>query len=147
MDSRYFFYELGKLVYKIDGAYSEYAKKEKISSPNLLWILYALGDGEEHTQKQICDEWEIPRSTANTIIKSLEDDGFIELAHRVGTRREMTIRLTDRGKAYSDEILNDLYDRERKVFDQLKNPERFLKEMECFTRKLSLLYQDSQANS
>ena len=51
MDEREFFYGLGKLVYRLDGVYDEYGRSFKIGSPNLLWILYALNDGERHSQK------------------------------------------------------------------------------------------------
>ena len=54
MDAKGFFYEFGKLLYRIDGFYDEFAKKSGVK-PNLLWILYALADGKEHSQKEICD--------------------------------------------------------------------------------------------
>ena len=34
-------------------------------------LLYALDDGQMHSQNDICLQWEIPRSTLNTIIKQL----------------------------------------------------------------------------
>ena len=45
--------------------YSEYAKKSEIKE-NEMWILYALNDMKEHSQKEISKTWEIPRSTINT---------------------------------------------------------------------------------
>ncbi|MDE6923640.1 MAG: hypothetical protein K2P59_00050 [Acetatifactor sp.] len=32
-----------------------------------LWLMYALNDGEAHSQKQICEEWGFPRTTLNTV--------------------------------------------------------------------------------
>ena len=126
MDGRTFFNEFGKLVYQIDGAYEDYGKRCNVGSPNLLWILYALNDGARHSQKQICDDWAIPRSTANTIIKDLESKNYVALSQIKGERRELLVSLTARGKEYADGILGDLYEREREIFAQLKDPEALL---------------------
>ena len=126
MDERTFFDRLGKLVYKIDGAYEEYGRSCKIGSPNLLWILYALNDGERHSQKQICEDWDIPRSTANTIIKDLENSGYVSLSQIKGERRELLVSLTPSGKQYADGILSDLYRRERQIYAEIENPEALL---------------------
>ena len=126
MDERIFFYRLGRLVYQIDGVYEEYGKNCKIGSPNLLWILYALNDGERHSQKQICDDWDIPRSTANTIIKDLESKNYISLSQIKGERRELLVSLTPSGKEYADGILSDLYQREKVIYSEIEAPEKLL---------------------
>ena len=76
MNERIFFYKLGKLVYQIDGVYEAYGKSCKLGSPNLLWILYALNDGERHSQKQICDDWDIPRTAGTAHIIDPERQGI-----------------------------------------------------------------------
>lgn len=126
MDERNFFLTLGKLVYRLDGIYDAYGKGFKIGSPNLLWILYALNDGKGHSQKQICDDWAIPRSTANTIIKDLESKNCITLSQIKGERRELLISLTPSGKEYADGVLSDLYGREKKIYGEIENPEALL---------------------
>ena len=120
MNSRKFFYQLGKNLYHIDGFYAEYAKKCNVKE-NLLWILYALNDGEKHSQKEICDTWDLPRSTVNTIMKELESDGYIFLSQIKGEKRELNVQLTDTGKRYAEELLFDLYKIEKGVFDTLSN--------------------------
>ena len=135
MDERTFFHQLGKCVYKIDGAYDEYGRNFKIASSNLLWILYALNDGERHSQKQLCEDWAIPRSTANTIIKDLESKNFVTLSPIEGERRELLILLTPSGKEYADKTLSDLYQREKEIFSELKDPEELLALLEEFTKK------------
>lgn len=126
MDAREFFYELGKLVYRIDGAYEDYGRGCKLNSSNLLWILYALNDGAGHSQKQICDDWAIPRSTANTIVKDLQDKGFVTLAQIKGERRELLVSLTPAGKEYAEGILADLYRRERDIFAGIARPDELI---------------------
>lgn len=144
MNHRAFFYELGKLVYKIDGVYEEYGRSFKIGSPNLLWILYALNDGGRHSQKQICYDWAIPRSTANTIIKDLESKGFVALSQIKGERRELLISLTPSGKEYADGILSDLYKRERTVFSELKDPASTLAVLRELYAKIGTIAADSK---
>ncbi len=125
MDERTFFCRFGKLLYQIDGAYEEYGKICRVGA-NLLWILYALNDGERHSQKQICEDWAIPRSTANTVIKDLESKNYITLSQIKGERRELLVSLTPGGKEYADGILSDLYQREKKIYSEIEAPEEFL---------------------
>ncbi len=136
MDERTFFYALGKLVYQIDGVYEGYGKNCDLGSPNLLWILYALNDGEGHSQKQICEDWDIPRSTANTIIKELENRHMIELTKIKGERRELLVSLTPNGKEYADGILSDLYRREKAIYSEIENPEKILFTLQNLAAKM-----------
>lgn len=120
MESKEFFYHFGKLLYQIDAIYDEFAKKYKVKA-NILWILYSLNDGNEHTQKEISENWSIPKTTLNTLIKELEKDKYIELIPIEGEKRELNIKLTLSGKKYADEILNKIYEIENKVFNLLPN--------------------------
>lgn len=120
MDSKTFFYEFGRSIYKVDGFYAQYAKKREVKE-NLLWILYALNDGKEHSQKEICDSWDLPRSTVNTIMKELETDGYVILSQIKGEKRELNVSLTKKGQLYADTLLKDLYEIENKVFEKLKS--------------------------
>ena len=136
MNERLFFYQLGKLVYQIDGMYEQYGRRCRLGSPNLLWILYALNDNRSHSQKQICDDWAIPRSTANTIIKDLESKKYIVLSQIKGERRELLISLTKKGKEYADGILSDLYDREKMIYSEIEAPEKLLSTLQHFAEKM-----------
>lgn len=133
--SKEFFYRFGKLIYKIDYFYAEVAKKSGVK-PNLMWILYALNDGESHSQKEISISWDIPITTINTIVKELNDDGYVDLIHIPGKRREMNIILTEKGKDYSKNILNDIYEMEEKVFKALGEKVRINDDLEFLLDKL-----------
>ncbi len=139
MDARGFFYQLGKIIYQIDGTYDEYGRNSQIKSPNLLWILYALGDGEKHSQRQICDDWAIPRSTANTIVKDLESKGLIGLSPIKGERRELLISLTSSGKEYADNLLSDLYSREKEIFKTISDADLLLDDLENLATKMQVI--------
>lgn len=133
---REFFYKFGKLIYKIDYFYAEIAKKSNVK-PNLMWILYALNDGKSHSQKEISLSWDIPITTINTIVKELINDGYVDLIHIEGTRREMNIILTDSGKEYSKKVLRDVYLIEEKVYEALGEKIRINDDLEFLLNKLN----------
>ena len=118
MNAKQFFYEFGREFYKIDAYYAAFARRSGVQ-PRLLWVLYALNDGESHTQKEICDTWILPRTTVNTIVKELEAEGYVVLSQIKGKKREMNVTLTKAGKVYADEKLARLYEIENRVFDSL----------------------------
>lgn len=123
MNAKEFFYEFGRSLYKIDTFYAEFAKKKHVKS-TILWVLYALNDGKEHTQKEICDTWELPRTTANTVVKELEADGMVTLSQIKGKKREMLVSLTEAGKQYAEDTLSDLYALESHTFEALNQDAR-----------------------
>lgn len=139
MEAKKFFYDFGKAIYHVDAVYDDFAKASGVTSPTLLWILYALNDGNEHTQREICTDWALPKSTVNTVMMELKQKGFVELVPIKGKRREMTVLLTESGKAYADELLEPIYKKEAEVFMELcaedKQITRLLERMVELLRK------------
>ncbi len=124
MDAKRFFYDFGKAIYHVDAVYEDFAKESGVTSPTLLWILYALNDGREHTQREICVDWELPKSTVNTVMTELKKNEYVELIPIRGKRREMTIVLTQSGKTYAAALLAGIYKKEAEVFRQLDADDR-----------------------
>ena len=122
MNAKSFFYDFGRALYHVDSFYDEFAKKSNVSSA-LLWVLYALNDGNSHTQIEISNDWELPKTTVNTVIKEIQQNGYVELIPIKGKRREMSIVLTKSGKNYADSILSDLYKKEAEVYKTLRSEE------------------------
>ena len=136
MNSREFFYDFGRALYHVDSFYDEFAKQSNVSAA-LLWVLYALGDGNPHTQIEISNDWELPKTTVNTVIKEIQKDGYALLVPIKGTRREMSIVLTESGKKFADNVLSDLYKKEAEVFKSLSSEEQeIVKVLEKLARKL-----------
>lgn len=102
-------------VNRIDGIYERVAVKLGVK-PNLICLLYALDDGSPHSQKQISEDWMLPRTTFNTITKECMKNGYVTLEPIPGKRREMNIILTDSGKAYARKYLDELYRAEEAAF-------------------------------
>ena len=137
MDAKRFFYDFGKALYHVGAAYDAFAKLSGVTSPTLMWILYALNDGAEHTQREICVDWALPKSTVNTVMSELKQNGYVEMVPIKGKRREMTVLLTESGKAYADTLLKDLYETEAEVFRQLDADE--LRVTDCLIKIARLL--------
>ena len=95
-------------LYNIDEVYYVSEKKKRLSDAELC-IMYALDDGQPHSQKEICDEWLVPKTTVNTITKKWEAQGYLTLMPIPGKRREMHIMLTDAGRDYAKEFMSFLY--------------------------------------
>ena len=142
MNSKQFFKQLGMLLYGIDGIYDEYGRKSKITSPNMLWVLYALNDDEKHSQKDICDGWSIPRTTINTIIKDLEQQQMVEMIPIPGKRREKYVKLTEKGKEYADYVLAKLYEKERMIFEKINDPDKFINDLEALYNNVKLIIEE-----
>ena len=141
MECKEFFYKFGKIIYRIDSYYAEFAKKENVKA-NLLWIMYALSDKKPHTQKEICIEWDLPLTTINTIIKDLEKQELVKLVKINGKKREMNIVLTDEGQIFSDKLLQKLFNLEKQVFTKIeKNADNMIMELEEFENELSKIFE------
>lgn len=126
MDEKRYFELFGKALYHIDAIYAEFAKESGIP-PTLIWILYALNDGRTHTQKDICYDWSLPKSTVNTLIMDLKRKGYVDLIKVKGMRRDMEIVLTKKGQDFADIVLTDIYKKENEVFTKLDfNTEVFI---------------------
>ena len=122
MNSRSFFYDFGRALYHVDSCYDEFAKQSNVSSA-LLWVLYALNDGNSHTQIEISNDWELPKTTVNTVIKEIQKNGYVNLIPIKGKRREKSMVLTENGKKYADMVLADLYKKEAEVYKALSSDE------------------------
>ena len=122
MNSRSFFYDFGRALYHVDSFYDEFAKKSNVSSA-LLWVLYALNDGNSHTQIEISNDWELPKTTVNTVIKEIQKNGYVDLIPIKGKRRVMSIVLTESGQQSVDMVRADLYKKEAEEYKALSSEE------------------------
>lgn len=121
---------------KIDGLYYRAARRYGVKGSTLT-LLYALDDGEPHSQKQICDEWLIPRTTINTIVKECVKDGTITLLCEKHSK-EKTIVITPTGHACARRMLQGVYDTECSALAQTESrfSDEFVTALEQFTRNL-----------
>ncbi len=125
-------YRLMVAINKIDGSYYLCARKLGVKE-NTLALLYALGDGLPHSQKQISEDWLIPKTTINTIVKELADAGYLSLLATEDSR-EKTIRLTESGNDYAQKLLDRIYAVEQEALRRTlqKFPPEFVDAFDCF---------------
>ncbi|PJG85577.1 MarR family winged helix-turn-helix transcriptional regulator [Conservatibacter flavescens] len=69
-------------------------------------VLYSLATAEngQCTQKQICEEWWVPKQTVFNICKDYKEKGWIEFSESSTDKRERIMRLTEMGKAQAEPI-------------------------------------------
>ena len=134
-------------LYNIDEAYYASEKKKRLSDAELC-IMYALDDGQPHSQKEICEEWLVPKTTVNTITKKWEAQGYLTLAAIPGKRREMQITLTDSGKAYAKEFMAFVYRAEDKALAKTldKYSDTFIEALEFFGASLKEAFEEDIKN-
>lgn len=136
-DIRYTAKRLIRALCNIDKTYYLSEKKRRLSDAELC-MMYALDDGDPHSQKEIAEEWLVPKTTINTITKRWENEGLIVQIPIHGKRREMQITLTEAGKAYAKGFLSFIYEAEdtalRKTLERY--PDTFIEALEYFGESL-----------
>ena len=134
-------------LYNIDEVYYVSEKKKRLSDAELC-IMYALDDGQPHSQKEICDEWLVPKTTVNTITKKWEAQGYLTLTPIPGKRREMHIILTDAGRDYAKSFMGFLYRAEdiamKKTIE--KYSDEFIEAIEFFGASLKEAFDEEVKN-
>lgn len=97
---------------KIDEAYYKALRTLGIKD-NAFVLFYAIADGKSYSQKRICDEWSVPRTTLNTIVQEYVEKGYIRLLST--GHKEKEIVLTHKGKVFAEEILTPIFAAEEKA--------------------------------
>lgn len=112
--------QLNTCICKMTELCRTWAKRHGMSC-NTMMTLYALGQSRKCTQKQIADEWLIPKQTVNTVIKELERLGYISFEPLPGSKQKV-VCLTESGRAYADSCLHELYEIESSALRSLGQP-------------------------
>lgn len=116
--------ELDVLYQKVDKVYYELARGCGLSEA-AYWIMYALEvSGGSATQARIAGEFSYSRQTVNSALRTLEARGLAELSPVEGRRREKLVRLTEAGRAFSDERIVPAVHAEERAFASLPPADR-----------------------
>ena len=94
--------------------YDDYIKRFHFNYNELacFYSLYVFG---QCTQKQICNEWVLPKQTINTLCKSFIAQGLIEIVPHTGDKREKVLSLTDKGKQIAKPMIEPLLEIEKQA--------------------------------
>ena len=98
--------------------YEDYARKAGISY-NSLYILNAIQQNENCTQKLICEKTLLPKQTVNNVTTAFYKSGYIELLELPENRRIKTIRLTEKGRQYADTLIPHIHDADLNAMGKL----------------------------
>ena len=96
--------------------YEDWAKKRGISYFELLTILSVTEAQTPCTQKDICDQWILPKQTVNSVLANLVKRGWVRLSPSPKDRRNKEILLTGEGKIAAAKIAGDLQEKENAVW-------------------------------
>jgi len=130
-------------LYNIDEVYYLNEGRKKISDAELS-VMYALDDGKPHSQREISQEWLVPKTTVNTIVKRWEKEGLLTQTAIPGKRREMNIMLTDAGREYAKSFMSFLYKAEDKALKKTldKYSDEFIEVIEYFGESLKEAFEE-----
>lgn len=98
--------------------YEDYARKAGISY-NSLYILNAIQQIENCTQKQICEKTLLPKQTVNNVITSFYKNGYVELVELPENRRIKAIHLTEKGMEYANTLIPHIHHADRLAMESL----------------------------
>ena len=108
---------LNAAINRVDAAYYSGSGDQSVSDAELCFM-YALDDGRPHSQKDICRDWMLPKTTVNTIAKRFEREGLVTFTPVPGARREMTLTLTAAGEDYVKGRLAFIYRAEEAAMEK-----------------------------
>lgn len=99
--------EINRAVIQFRGLYAAWAKEHGITYHELL-VLYTIRDQGFCTQKQLCENYLLPRQTVNHVFLDLRKRGLLEFSSAHCTGREKAFTLSAQGKKYAGPVLEAL---------------------------------------
>ena len=82
-------------------------------------ILIHIGHMKNPSQKDISQKLGAPKQTLNNIIKSLEEDGQIELSQDENDKRIRILRLTSKGEKNRDARIKPIVESNKRIYEKL----------------------------
>ena len=108
----------------MNSVYEMWAKKNNLTNNSLMTLYVISSLGLEATPKQIIERLQLPKQTVNSTLNTLEKKGYLHREQDTQNKRQKIIKLTESGKAFTDEILEALYQYEYQAYAQLSAEER-----------------------
>ncbi|MBS9779717.1 MAG: winged helix-turn-helix transcriptional regulator [Moraxellaceae bacterium] len=118
--------------------YHDCAKSHGMSY-NTMMVLGALHHYKKCTQKQISEEWGLPKQSVNTIIKKLQAEQYVELLEGRNKKEKLLI-FTDKGNAYANKVLKPILAMEERVLQRIGEEQS--QQFENTTAKFAQFFQE-----
>ena len=101
----------------LDSMYERIAEKHALTF-NALMIIYIMAEESDVTQKLICEEVYLPKSTVHSIVMDFMKKGLIVFEDkRIG--REKVLSFTEEGVAFSEMIMSEIASEEKSILKYL----------------------------
>ena len=96
-------------VDRTDYLYEKWAKKQGVNNyvSRIMYMLYLSG---VNRQKEMVENYGMPKQTVNTVITELQKKGYIILIPDENDKRSKIIKLTQEGINYANKIVTPLLD-------------------------------------
>ena len=107
---------INQAIIKYRGMYSRWANEHNISYHEML-VLYEIRESGFCTQKQICENYLLPKQTINNVITAMRKDGILVYDESHSTGREKAFVLSDQGEQYAAPLLASLNAVETRALD------------------------------
>ncbi len=104
--------KLMRTLNRINGQYDRFRRALEVKE-SLFVLLYVCADGVPRSQKEICDEWHIPRSTLNTTVMQQVEAGNVMLVPRGDKQKDVC--LTEQGRQLVERKLGSMLDAEERI--------------------------------
>ena len=112
------FDDVNRAIIKFRGIYSEWSSRHNISYNEML-VLYTIRENGFCTQKQICDNYLLPKQTMNNVIIGLRSRGILQYSEEYSQGREKAFVLSEKGQEYAAPFLKSLDDVESRAIELL----------------------------
>lgn len=106
------------VVDRTDYLYEKWAKQHGLNS-YILRIMYMLHTSDINRQKDIAENYGMPKQTVNTVITELQKKRYIRLIPDENDKRSKIIKLTDEGIKYAESIVAPLLNCEKAVLAEM----------------------------
>ncbi len=113
---------INREVIRYRGVYARWSTLRGVSYNEML-ILYTLQESGSFTQKQLSDNFRLPRQTVHNVVSGMRREGLLKVSPEHSKGREKAFVLTEKGKQYADPLMNDLTAIEEKAVERL-TPEK-----------------------
>ncbi|WP_416191828.1 MarR family winged helix-turn-helix transcriptional regulator [Neisseria sp. CCUG12390] len=99
--------EIGRLISGSRQLYEQWTKARGINY-NTLAVLYGVLHYPDCTQKNICENWGLPKQTVFSVCRQLAQQGRLKFAPDPNDKRGKTLHLTEDGLAFAQPIIDQI---------------------------------------
>ena len=101
------FDNVNRAIIKFRAIYFEWSRRHNISYHEML-VLYTIRENGYCTQKQICDNYLLPKQTIHNIISNMRENEILIYDESLSVSREKVFVLSEKGRKYAAPFLDSL---------------------------------------